>query len=64
MLSLKMKAKVGDMNKSDQQLGDLWVRDAYDFGLWLYMLFKEKKRSAVLVQLIRQVELSFCENWT
>ena len=38
-----MKAKVGDMNKSDQQLGDLWVRDAYDFGLWLYMLFKRKK---------------------
>ena len=43
MLSLKMKAKVGDVNKSDQQLGDLWVRDAYDFGLWLYMLFKRKK---------------------
>ena len=39
-----MKAKVGDVNKSDQQLGDLWVRDACDFGLWLYMLFKRKKK--------------------
>ena len=38
MLSLKIKAKVGDMNKSDQQLGDLWVRDAYDFGMWLFVI--------------------------